>query len=553
MRMTRLTIFSALLLADLGAIGAATCITQDQEPGRAQSAAPSQATQRLGPAGLAAPENVVQCLTVRVVDTQGRGVPDVDVMVIEVDATPEVDGPGYRAAAYRTGVDGRVRISAATCYERLTLEARPDPRTVGWASLRSGQTSPKGSEDDPITLTLLSRNHQVDGTVVDARGKPIRGVQVRAVQFNHDANGFATDYARADERPSLASAVTDEVGRYRLSLPEATTVIFQAYHPWFVGQSFHCRPDGRTVPPATLVDAGGIAGTLVDARTGRPVEGAEVDAQRIELSEHILNGNWGSAVSDAEGHFRVGGLAPGVYNVLFGQSPKGRRFTARAAEGVRVKAGDDARADLRMIEGRRLRGMAVIAETGAPLVGAPIFCYNPSHPRSGAACQGTYTDGQGRFEHFVPPGPALVYIALPGLVGSEHRKALDVLDNRDLDLVTLKRTTNPNAEAFENRAHIVECEVRVRVKADVGGGSAPGEERIVSGRVFDKDGSPLSGVQVYYNSRKLIEAATDRLGVFRLKGLPHGRLWLGLRWNGGGQHGSAIIPAEAAQVDLIFP
>ncbi len=81
---------------------------------------------------------------------------------------------------------------------------------------------------------------------MDTRGKPIRGVQVRAVQFNHDANGFATDYPRGDEEPSLGSAVTDEAGRYRLSLPQDTTVMFAAYHPRFVGPIFACKPEDPT-------------------------------------------------------------------------------------------------------------------------------------------------------------------------------------------------------------------------------------------------------------------------------------------------------------------
>src|SRR5262249_47747704 len=194
------------------------------------------------------------------------------------------------------------------------------------------------------TLTWLSRHHQGEGTTVDARRKPIRGVQIRAVQFNHDANGFATDDRHGHEDAALGSAITDEVGHYRLTLPQDTTVHFAAYHPRYVGPGFACKPDDRTIPPVTLEDAGRITGTVVDATTGKPVAGARIGAQRIEQTARILGFNFGDTLSDARGHFVVGGLAPGVYNLLFG-SPKGRRLTARAVEGVRVKAGEDARAD----------------------------------------------------------------------------------------------------------------------------------------------------------------------------------------------------------------
>jgi hypothetical protein len=48
-------------------------------------------------------------------------------------------------------------------------------------------------------------------------------------------------------------------------------------------------------------------------------------------------------------------------------------------------------------------------------------------------------------------------------------------------------------------------------------------------------------------------AATDRLGNFRLSGLPDGPLRLGLRSNNHDQHGWARRPGEAVEVDLIFP
>ena len=215
----------------------------------------------------------------------------------------------------------------------------------------------------------------------------------------------------------------------------------------------------------------------------------------------------------------VGGLAPGVYNLLFESSPTGRRFTARAVEGVRVKAGEDARADLRMIAGRRLHGTVVEAGNGQPVAGTNILCYSASHPRSGAACQGTYTDEHGRFEYFVPPGPALVYVN-----ASDSKATLNVPDDRDPDAVVLKRGYDPNAKKPPGPRPSVECEVRVRMKTDADDRPAQKADRTLTGRVFDKGGSPLVAVQVSYNNRKPIDVATDRLGLFRMRGLPHGPL-----------------------------
>ena len=47
-------------------------------------------------------------------------------------------------------------------------------------------------------------------------------------------------------------------------------------------------------------------------------------------------------------------------------------------------------------------------------------------------------------------------------------------------------------------------------------------ERDLTGRVFDQHGLPIAAVQVACNREKVVSGATDRMGVFRLKGLPGG-------------------------------
>ncbi len=331
-------------------------------------------------------------------------------------------------------------------------------------------------------------------------------------------------------------------------MPQDTSVSLTAYHPRFVGPIFGCGPEDQTIRAVTLEDAGWIAGTVVDGATGRPVAGARVAAQRIEHSERILGFSSGHAISDDEGHFRTDGVAAGVYNLLFASSPKGRRFTARAVEGVRVKAGDDARADLRMIAGRRLHGTVIEAGNGKPLVGASILCYNASHPRSGSACQGTETDEKGCFEYFVPPGPAYVYINVTGRGITRNVPA-----DRDPDPVVLKQGYDPTAKPPPAPTVPPESEIRVRVKTNAGDPPARKEDRSLTGRVFDMGGTPLVAVHVYCtNIGTLVGGATDRFGMFRLNGLPDGPLTLDLRKNDE-QHGWARVPAEAVEIDVIFP
>ncbi len=539
MQMTRLLMIAILGIVGLVATGAAVLALQ-KPPAAEPAALAKSPAQKPGSVKPAAPEKKFEMISVRVVDTRNRGVSNVEITAVDRDSAPD----GRR---YRTGADGRVVVPVDHLIETVEFESRPDDRTLGWSRWRGTELRPHGTENDPVTLMLLPLNHRVEGTIRNSRGKPIPDVLVRAHQLSHEANN------EFGNGTSLRAAVTDEAGRYVFDLPADTIVHLSARHARYVGPSFAVHSEDRAVEPVTLEDGGGIAGTVTDSTTGKPVGDARVAAQTIELGTKVpLGGGWGEATSDSDGHFQVGGLAPGVYNLLFASSPKGRRFTARAVEGVRVKAGEDSRADLVLIEGRRLCGTAIHINDNTPMAGAPVFCYSTARPRSGAACQGAYTDEQGRFEHFVPPGQALVYIALPGLLGKSHRKVLTIPTDRDPEPVRLERNSDPTAAGSRKAVRIVECQAHVRVNA--GDANVPSQDkaRTLSGRVFDENGSALAGVRVYCNGKTFVASATDRLGVFRLKALPAGQFQLSLHKEGYGWSWARIAP-DAWEVDVTLP
>ena len=266
--------------------------------------------------------------------------------------------------------------------------------------------------------------------------------------------------------------------------------------------------------------------------------GVRVGAGYLEHGVGVpLGGGAGDATSDANGHFQIGGLTPGVYNVHFRDSPRGGRFTARAVEGVRVKAGEDSLADLVIFEGRRLHGTAIYRIDNTPIIGANVGC-----DWGGVNHHGAVTDDQGRFEFFVPPGRAKVYIPA-------DEKTVIVPADRDAEPVCLE--INPNAkrrpDPWANRTDSVECPARVRVRADSSG--RQDEARTLSGRIFDPAGRPVAGLRVCYNAKTFVVAATDRLGVFRMKGLPKGPFQLSMD-KGDYVSGWSTIPADAVEVDL---
>jgi hypothetical protein len=494
--------------------------------------------------------------TIRVVDLQGKALARVRIGVVEENSKPAGDELGYRTAFVRTGQDGHARVPVNPLFKQVMIGARLDDRAIGWVTLQVTGKSPKAIDEPPVTVKMLPINRQIEGTIVDPRGTPIRGVRVRVVQFRHPENGFATDSTGDDKEWSFGSTTTDDAGRYRLTAPQDTSVGLRAMHPRFVGPYFGCTRDGRMIAPVTLVDAGGIAGSIVDAGSGASVAGAQVAVQSIERNARVYIGGAGRAVSDTTGHFTIGGLAPGVYNVLLNSSPKGRQFTAKAVEGVRVKVGGDAQADLQLFPGRRLQGTVVDAVTGKPVAGTAIVCYNASHPRSGMAFQRAYTDEQGQFEYYVPPGPALVYID-----GTRPGRARNISAGRDPDPIVLKVGYDLAAElAARPSPPDVACEVRLRVKDDAAELRGQAGNRTLIGRIFDERGAPLAAVQVSHINSKLPIVnnkppnivVTDRMGIFRLKDLPHEAVRLNLTYPDSGQNGWAQVPAEAVEIDLIW-
>jgi RNA polymerase sigma factor (sigma-70 family) len=534
LQMTRLVLISALLIAGLATTGAALLATQEPK-----SVVPAKAAAEEGKPGMpSAPGKKVEPITVHVVDPAGHDMPNIEVEVIDRNSTAE----GRR---YRTGADGQFRVPVAPIGNRIEFQARPDDQTLGWASFHDQDLGP-ATDEHPVTLMLLPLNHRVEGSVVDSRGKPIPGVRIRPYQIEHEkTNGFRTV-------PPLSPSVTDEAGRFAITLPADTRVsLFSTYHPRYAGPWFHCGAEDRRIAPITLSDAGGIAGTVTDSATGKPVEGARVGASSIEhgLGVHVGGGGEFEATTDAQGHFQIGGQPPGVYNLHFEASPRGRRFTARAIEGVRVKAGEDARADLVMIEGRRLHGTAIHLYDNTPIAGTRVTCYSPSHLRSGPVSQFTFADEQGRFEFFVPPGPAVVSIPA-------DQKTVTIPADRDPEPVRLENNPNAKPHPAARPIKVAECPVRIRVKVGEANAAAQDQVRTLSGRIFDPEGLPIAGVRVTYSGplREKFSgvAATDRLGLFRLKGLPKDQFRLHIIKDDYG-FGRATIPPEAREVDLTLP
>ena len=74
-----------------------------------------------------------------------------------------------------------------------------------------------------------------------------------------------------------------------------------------------------------------------------------------------------------------------------------------------------------------------------------VACSNSALPSSGNLGEPAFTDGQGHFEFFVPPGRAYVYVSIYSpYIDGVHRRTLIVPNDRDPEPVVLKAGTEPD-------------------------------------------------------------------------------------------------------------
>ncbi len=160
--------------------------------------------------------------------------------------------------------------------------------------------------------------------------------------------------------------------------------------------------------------SGHIEGRLTNH--GVPIAGTWVGAQMERPY------NWGHAVTDADGKYRISRIAPGKYNLAVLEKEVG---AVRARVGVEVPAKVPVRdVDLTTEVGGYLEGQ-ILKYDGSPDSGARVGVYGPAHPRTGGWVDWKESDVNGRFRFHVPTGENFVYSMNEPKVGQTVRISQD--------------------------------------------------------------------------------------------------------------------------------
>jgi Carboxypeptidase regulatory-like domain len=326
---------------------------------------------------------------------------DMPVGNVSIDVFRNYPRP-KRMDPIKAGPDGQFRVSGhwANSAESRTLVVRDEGR-LGWCEIRQ-QTYDQKVGQKQLRIHLLPLTKKVRGTLVDSAGKPIAGVLIQVGALLHRQNRFSGIF------PYLVpGSKTNDQGAFEVTIPSTSGGWLWPDGPWLVRKRITFAYDDEDVGRIEVAEGGQISGRVLNF-DGKPVVGAMVGAQ---AHREVPLAGPGSPITDAEGRYRISGLPPGVYNVLFWPPESNDKLAAPAKDGAAVDAKKETVVDLKAAEGRLLTGRVVDAESGEGARDCYVGYYGVARPRSGAAIIGCTTDTKGTFNFYVPPGMAYVYIS----------------------------------------------------------------------------------------------------------------------------------------------
>ncbi len=347
---------------------------------------------------------------VSVVDPDGRPLDGVEISaIVESELWTE---------KFTTDLQGKIRVPATWLpkapggAKRVVLGTDDAAAGFGWLDLErlSDDRSPKADGKDGPVLTLRKKDHRFVGRFVDKQGRPLAGVRAKVVSIAASDNGNVRAWVLG-EATTLGEGVSDGGGRFWFDLPKSTQFAIRVEHRDWIARQLYGRGEQMPLGDIELSPAGRIEGRLVGA-DGGPLAGHRVGAQAWNsqtLSEP--SASWGTATSDQDGRYVIGGLPAGRFNVLYVSRSDKRELNAPAVEGVHVKVGAATEANFQVEKGTRVFGKVVDAENGKPLSGIHVGHYGSARPESGAAALMQQTKEDGSFAFFVPEGLSLFYVA----------------------------------------------------------------------------------------------------------------------------------------------
>ncbi|MFN3242877.1 MAG: carboxypeptidase regulatory-like domain-containing protein [Planctomycetota bacterium] len=287
--------------------------------------------------------------------TQGSGVAGILIELVDAD--------GNTVLSTVSGEKGRfafdeVAPAARSLTTRVAPNGLPRLRHEGW----------KVSGNQRMIL-WVPPSDRITGTVVDADGRPVAGVQVHTDKPYMPMGMRPWRVIEGEMPPATFQVETDASGRFELPAALPGTHRLRANHRGVTG-SVRARSDERGVVLRLGTHLGGsvtFSGQLTDRRTGDPIAKARLQVMRVKRSAGGYSATGvANAITDAQGRYEVQGLDVGRFS--FSATPDGY---ARHSVAERDYQAGAHIVDLTLIPARSLRVQVVLPD-GSPAKGAKV-------------------------------------------------------------------------------------------------------------------------------------------------------------------------------------
>ncbi len=193
--------------------------------------------------------------------------------IVKDEAGQPIEGATVHVHAPPTENEGRNYVFAlgapkTDAQGRWRLDVAPKDLSELWANLEHPHYKPNGTpvSRDLTSVTVLKKGLTVTGRVIDAAGRPVRGVRVLFEP-------------RSGRRPDLPRGTTNERGEFALENCEPGPSIITVQAEGFAPQIADVRVEEKTAPvEIRMTEPGSILRVRVVDIQGKPIAGAFVGA-----------------------------------------------------------------------------------------------------------------------------------------------------------------------------------------------------------------------------------------------------------------------------------
>ncbi|NOK03819.1 MULTISPECIES: carboxypeptidase-like regulatory domain-containing protein [Myxococcus] len=247
-----------------------------------------------------------------------------------------------------------------------------------------------------LDFTLQSA-HLVQGTVTDAQGNPVPGVDI-------DLDEETRTESETDLR-SVDATTSDEHGRFELTFPEAGRYTLAFSNDDHLDEQVTVNaPD--TALHVVLRGAGRVEGTVTSA------QGVPLDRMMLSLVDNSDAPSSLETISDEEGRFIIVSVAPGTYTLKAGVDSSAIEHAT--PHTVTVRGTETVKTTLRLETGEPVSGI-VVDELGRPVANATVDATSPSKRWKAVHPVLTTSDAEGRFVlHSLPEGECSLRVSKEG-------------------------------------------------------------------------------------------------------------------------------------------